>query len=898
MESLKKCLTIHLLLLAIFFWSGLAASQMIADITEDVETEFGIYHPYPVDVNPCVETYTIEPDFSNVVNFNDFTFSETDKALLLQNGFVVKPSHYKQIYDVYNECGLEDIPVFVTTDAVLHTFHILYDYMLRILEVRRFAQELDHLNKALLARSIEQYNAATDVEVYEAARRNVAYLTVGNALLDSSTIIPESVRSLVESELSLISAHSGFSSSPIFTYLEDYSQYVPRGHYTRNSILKRYFRSMMWYGRMTFAMIPEENWDFTCQYTRGALLLVQALNAIEIDDKPAMDVWSSIYDPTVFFVGKMDDLNIYQYTNLAFQIYGDDFLILAPDDIGQIDLLSAFVSAASQLPDPLIPSPMPGTTPKGFRFMGQRFIPDSYMFAQLVTPLIRGRLMPKGLDVMSVLGSGRAYQILDEVYHQLEYADYADKMDSLKVKFAALPDSTWAQNLYWNWLYCLMPLLFAKGEGYPQFMQNFAWQDKELATSLASWAELRHDTILYAKQSSSWESLPPQWLFAKGYVEPNPHLYARLAALARFMITGFRDNGLMLEEFQTKLEYFELLLLFLRDISIKELTNQPLTHSEYDLICHFGPCIEGLVTFSEEISGQIKNEADDKMAVVADVHTDQLNKLCLEEGVGFPLKLYVILAVEETVKVTEGSVFSYYEFPQPISDRLTDEAWQDIQTGSNPKPLPVWVGSFVDLGQEFPHDYEPYNLYRDETEVNFEVSSFSALECQRGVKLQWVTEGNISHFNLYKGKSENSNERYRLNCGPVLENQFLDEDVSVGQTYYYWLEAIGLSGSNYWYGPVSITMKHPTPQVFALIQNYPNPFNPVTLIKYDLPVDCQVKLEIYNILGRRVANLVDGQQKAGYKRATWNACDFASGIYFYRLKAGNFTSTRKMVLLR
>ncbi len=246
-------------------------------------------------------------------------------------------------------------------------------------------------------------------------------------------------------------------------------------------------------------------------------------------------------------------------------------------------------------------------------------------------------------------------------------------------------------------LYCLMPLLFAKGEGYPRFMRNVAWQDKELATGLASWTELRHDTILYAKQSSSWEGLLPWWPVVKGYVEPNPYLYARLAALARFMITGLQNKGLMLDEFRTKLEVLERFLLTFRDISIKELVGQPLTHSEYDLICHFGPCIEELVTFPKEIRNQIENEADDKMAVVADVHTDQLNNLCLEEGVGFPLNLYVIVAVEETVKVTEGSIFTYYEFPQPISDRLTDKAWQEIQTGSNPKPLPDWVGSFVDL---------------------------------------------------------------------------------------------------------------------------------------------------------------------------------------------------------
>jgi len=88
------------------------------------------------------------------------------------------------------------------------------------------------------------------------------------------------------------------------------------------------------------------------------------------------------------------------------------------------------------------------------------------------------------------------------------------------------------------------------------------------------------------------------------------------------------------------------------------------------------------------------------------------------------------------------------------------------------------------------------------------------------------------------------------------------------------------------------------PVVFTLAQNYPNPFNPITEIEYALPKDCWVKLEVYNILGQRVARLVDGQQKAGYKSIRWDAGSFSSGIYFYRLKAGDFVETRKMVLIR
>ena len=88
------------------------------------------------------------------------------------------------------------------------------------------------------------------------------------------------------------------------------------------------------------------------------------------------------------------------------------------------------------------------------------------------------------------------------------------------------------------------------------------------------------------------------------------------------------------------------------------------------------------------------------------------------------------------------------------------------------------------------------------------------------------------------------------------------------------------------------------PIVFSLSQNHPNPFNPITQIKYALPKDSYVTLDVYNILGQRVATLVDGKQKAGYKTARWDASPFSSGIYFYRLQAGDFVQTRKMVLIR
>jgi hypothetical protein len=90
----------------------------------------------------------------------------------------------------------------------------------------------------------------------------------------------------------------------------------------------------------------------------------------------------------------------------------------------------------------------------------------------------------------------------------------------------------------------------------------------------------------------------------------------------------------------------------------------------------------------------------------------------------------------------------------------------------------------------------------------------------------------------------------------------------------------------------------PVPTEFALSQNYPNPFNPTTTIEYALPQDAKVKVEVYNTLGQVVAELVDTEQEAGYHRVTWDAGKAASGVYFYRLVADNFTATKRMILMK
>ncbi|WP_424359446.1 DUF3160 domain-containing protein [Methanocella sp. MCL-LM] len=667
-------------------------------ITGSVETKFAEFAPMPVSVRPSLAGYSVS-NLSAVAGAENISFDNGAKALLTQNLFIARPSRYEQVYEIYKHCKDAGTPVIVTSDSVLHTYHILFDYLLRILEVNKFSPAAIEMTSLLLAESMAQLNSGIP-ELKDLCLKNVAFFAVAQNLLTGSWDgVPSEARSLAEAELKLIDAHEGFADSPIFGRKEDYSQYVPRGHYTRNDTLKKYFKALMWYGRMSFNLYKEglAGAEPDMDSTRRAIMVTLALK-----DR-ALDLWKSIYDPTVFFVGETDDLSIYDYMPLIREVYGSQVSLA---DLKDDSKVLTFIEKAAELKAPKIISGLIVDTEdkkvlKGFRLMGQRFIPDSYIFQGLVYDKVgtrdNPRTFPMGLDVMGVLGSARAYEILDKVYKQTEYLNYKEQFEALKAEFATLDAADWTQNLYWCWLYSLLSLLNEKGEGYPSFMTNQAWVDKDLNTALGSWTELRHDTILYAKQSYAvlTSAVMPPKEEAKGYVEPNAELYGRLASLTKMTIDGLTSRGLLADEFSQKLDNLYNLLTSLKAISEKELAGTALSTDEYSLIKNIGGSLESITTFSAETSEAIESEADKKMAVVADVHTDPNTGQVLEEGVGKPYELLVIVPIEGTLTLVTGAAFSYYEFKHPMSDRLTDEAWQAmLAEGREPEP-PEWTKSFV-----------------------------------------------------------------------------------------------------------------------------------------------------------------------------------------------------------
>ena len=633
-----------------------------------------VFEPQEANVEPIQVD-----DAKSLYNAEQFWLNDEQCDLLEQYGFFMQRRGGKEFFEVYEGNRYALVPNFVTVDSMMHTYHLYFAYLMKKTERNNLAPAVKELSLQMLDKSKAQYEELKGTPWENGAKINVAFFAVGATLMGESPDVPAEVQDVVGQELALVEAAEGISKSPLLDIEEDYSQYIPRGYYDTDENLSMYFKAMMWYGRRNFILKDDDQ-------TRAAILMTLAL------DEDTLPAWESIYTVTSFFAGASDDSGYYEYRPLIEAAFGEDLSMTAL--VANADQLAAFKEIASQLDPPKInsvPVNQSDTDEErdakiiGFRFMGQRFTLDASIFTQLCyrftqeNPEGAKRLLPDALDVPAALGSDVALQILEE-QGDTQYANYPENMQKLRDMIAEAPESTWNASLYAGWLNTLRPLLVPKGEGYPSFMQTEAWTRKNLMTFLGSYAELKHDTILYAKQmmAEMGGGELPDW-DDRGYVEPEAEVYARLSALVRATSDGLEHYGLLSSEDKESLALLAQLSDQLQTISEKELREETLTDEEYELIRTYGGQLEHF--WQQATKDDAENEyftSDDfPAAIIADIATDP-NGECLEVGTGDPARIVVVVRVDGVLKLAEGSVYTFYQFRQPISDRLTDTKWRQM----------------------------------------------------------------------------------------------------------------------------------------------------------------------------------------------------------------------------
>lgn len=602
---------------------------------------------------------------------------------LEQQGFAVVPADFRLFHFAYQGNVYEGWPVFVTTDVAYHEWHLLFDKLLRSLEQEVLLPKLETLVAGLVEAAHAQTLEVAGQPVEDAAARVEQLFQVAAAELG----LPVTLGPLARQEQALIDAHSAADErSPVTGAKLDYSLFTPRGHYTRNADLKRYFVAMSVLGQSAFCLPGTTG----CRDLESARLAILASRVLA-GNPDLVALWRELYEPTAFLVGLADD-----YTPLEVAAAAREAAPGGLDDAAAFaaDATVSDVVAALAAARPVLISP----DRAAIRFMGTRFVLDSFVLDQLLSPHVgteaKQRLLPSALDLAAAFGSEFAYGVLEQL-GETDYANYDAQLDALRQAIAARPAADWGSTVYDAWLHALEPMFGTREEAFPGFMRTEAWTAKAHQTGLGSYAELKHDTILYAKQAVAEGGedveIPPR----RNWVEPEPVTFARLAGAADLLRRGLAERGLLTGEQAGLLRSGVDLFRFLERIARDELAGAPISKRDNDRLMYIGGELESLYwRTSDRFASDAAPEADEDAAIVADIASGP--KGILEVGTGRTDRIYVLVPDDDGgFQVAVGGVYSYYEFTSPPGERLDDAAWRILLDTGKAPARPAWEEAFL-----------------------------------------------------------------------------------------------------------------------------------------------------------------------------------------------------------
>ena len=646
-------------------------------------------------------------NMKNLINpFQLKEFAPKLYSMLGQNGFAIVPAEHNQLFHVYEKNDYADFPSFVTTDLYLQLFHLYFDCVLRDVEEKHL-DSLMIVFSSKMGAEMKTLTSSQNAEIKAAAEYGQAWFAVASWLFShdkaptsTTTLnVPEAYKTMVMEEINkAFEAENGYSEMLEYdshTGMFAYSLFRPRGHYTRSKVCSRYFRGMMWLQTAHFGT------------DKPAKMKQIALIANVFNQQPKIKtIYDKVSEPITYLMGTPDNVTLIQVaelikkTNLPIEklLSSKKDMAKLTEDIESIAKKQTRIELKKTHGSKYVVDIMP-----------QRYQPDAEALIATTdqdSP-ISLRPCPKGLDWMAVMGLPDAERILmDELKEAQKWKDFPKALTTARKKVANTP---WEACVANQWMYTLQSL-GDTAQSLPYFMQTPQWQKKNLNTALASWAELKHDAILYAKQPMVAEcgSGGPEPPVVKGYVEPNVKFWEKAIALVTRMDKVLTTYNLQTEKAKAVYERIKEMAEFCRDISKKELNGGKITDEEYNQIEIIGSTVENIsLELVSEDNQMLQGwsdvvSTDKKVAVVADVFTAggenvAIDDMCvLYEGVGPAYEIYVVVEIDGSLYLTRGSVFSYREFTRLMSDpRMTDEEWQQELKKSPTGGTPSWMKEII-----------------------------------------------------------------------------------------------------------------------------------------------------------------------------------------------------------
>ena len=637
---------------------------------------------------------------NNIVNL--FQFKDIDKEILeklQQNNFVITKGNNLQLFHAYEENDYRQVPNFITTDLYLQAFHMYFSYILKSLEKQHIIPTLEMLCHSFNAACIKLAEQTEDESLKDMAEHAATFYAIPYYLLTNKTLtVPSKYETEYQEEIEHINKQED-NFSDFLSYKDayfPYSLFKPRGHYTREPQLQAYFKAMMWLQTACFCREQQE------QLKRSIFQAAVLCTYKSIDQTPLIKLYQHIYTPLTFLMGEADNLSIFDIARILEKnnaIHIEDALTA-----GQIEKVNQALIELAKHKNNIKPQ-IEITCRDKINFMPQRYLSDNEVTQKLVDVNPNSqRAYPKGLDVFATFGTGTAESLLIDFYKEPNnWSEYSKELQQLKDKFKTSKSTQ--LSVYELWMKSLL-IMQQTDKNNPGFMQTPEWGYKNLNTALASWAELKHDAILYGEQPMAAEcggAGPPDPIVV-GYVEPNLPFWRKMENILQATRLILQQNDCMTDDLKGKTDQLNDYVTFLIQVTEKELRGEKLTEPEYRTLEYMGSSIEyfTLSVVDPDLhldDWSLVQGPDKSIAIVADIYTRNIRG-CNKNGIlhvatGNANNIYVVVEIEGNLYLTRGATFSYYEFVQPLGTRLTDEEWQKMLEEKKAPAVPEWMKSIL-----------------------------------------------------------------------------------------------------------------------------------------------------------------------------------------------------------
>jgi hypothetical protein len=728
----------------------------------------GLQHMYPRPSEAYYKGFSI-PLNSNEALYLDSAIiklglTEGELNLLKQNRFFVSERmSFNSFGDAFYNVYSKDLPVFVTTDAILFALHKSYDEILKTLEREIMGSNLEIFLQSLFDNIQGLFDKYGQNEKLSQPLHDVAlYITVANSLIKDKLQLGLPVDEVKLTEIwNDINAKQMNSVSLFANHLRniDFSQFTVRGHYVfsaddqmRNlKSLEPYFRTMMWLGRIDFFLTPppknpsEPDWteEDIQRMNFGAFLLNELFQSSN-----KLSLFLQNEQIINYLVGESDNILPSEYQGIL-----DSLGINSAGQLLDETIYTAYKNALTNNPefeqeilsDFFIMNPdsdKPDELPISFRLSGQRFILDSYILGNMVYDrlIVNGhkimRMIPHPFDALFALGNNDVLPLLED---ELTRYPYSGQLATMRFLVDSKANNFWEGSLYNVWLNSIRCLNPKQNETQPLFMKTAAWHQEKINTQLASWAQLRHDNLLYAKQSYTGGTMCS---YPFSYVEPYTEFYKCIKQFAqnaeiffyqlpqvRYSVVKIVDCFRNFADVSGKLEI----------LANKELENAEFSSDEkrwLKSMLYKEPQECGTPPFSGWYPHLFyePNRSNESDYTIADIHTQPTDEFgnpigkVMHVGTG-KINLGVFIADcpgSRNPMVFVGPVMSYYQTETESFKRLTDQEWTGFVLNDKLSGCPDWTNIYLadKFGETRTKGAElPSKLY---TSIKKEISVFAS----------------------------------------------------------------------------------------------------------------------------------------------------------------------------